>query len=137
MWVNVIDYWALWLPLLVVVSLHLLEFSKSQTGALSPKDVPAVMRKRLQIYSFQSEEEYLDCHIKGAKRIDITDIDTDAFLMEIEKKYPVFCYCNDGKQSYRYFQRVQGTQKAYWLAGGLVENASKIAKYCVWRVFDD
>jgi len=137
MFVKILDLWAVWLPLLIVVSFHLLEKSQSQVGVLLPKDLKDIMRKRIQIFSFQTQEQYSECHIKGAKRIDITEIDPDAFAMLIEKKYPVFCYCNDGVQSYRYFEHIQSLQKSYWLSAGLEPNAGKISKYCIWRVEDD
>jgi len=135
--INIIDYWAIWLPLLIVVSLHFHEQTQSQTGVVYPKNMPEIMRKRIQIFSFQTQEQYDTCHIKGARRIDITDIDPDALMMLIEKKYPVLCYCNDGVQSYRYFEHVHSLQKSYWLAGGLNSAAVKIEKYCIWRIQDD
>ena len=133
MFVNLIDYWALWLPLIVVISLHLLEKSQSQAGVIYPKNMPELMRKRIQIFSFQTKEQFEECHIKGSRHIDITEIDPDALLMLIEKKYPVLCYGNDGVQSHRYFEHIHNLQKSFWLAGGLNQAAEKIEKYCIWR----
>ena len=133
MFVKILDLWALWLQLLIVVSFHLLEKSQSQAGVLYPKNIPEIMRKRIQIFSFQTQEQFNECHIKGARRVDITEIDPDAFALLLEKKYPVFCYCNDGIQSYRYFEHIQSLQKSYWLSDGLEANADKISKYCIWR----
>ncbi len=135
--INIIEYWGIWLPLLIVVSLHLHEQSQSKTGVTYPKNMPEIMRKRIQIFSFQTKEQYEACHIKGSRRIDITEIDPDALMMLIEKKYPVLCYCNNGVQSYRYFSHVHGLQKSYWLAGGLNSAADKIEKYCIWSTVND
>jgi rhodanese-related sulfurtransferase len=137
MLVSILDHWALWLPLLVVVSLHLLERTQSQAGVIYPKDMPEIMRKRIQIFSFQTQEQFDNCHIKGSKRIDITEIDPDAFMMMIEKKYPILCYCDSGVQSYRYFEHIQSLQKSYWLAPGLNGCSDKIVKYCIWKINDD
>lgn len=137
MLVNLIDHWALWLPLVAVISLHLLEKTQSQTGVIYPKTMPEIMRKRIQIFSFQTQEQFEKCHIKGAKRIDVNDIDPDALLLMIEKKYPVLCYCNDGVQSYRYFEHICGSQRSYWLSGGLNACSDKIQKYCIWSVHED
>ena len=132
-----IDHWALWLPLIIVLSLHLLEKTQSQAGVIYPKTMPDIMRKRIQIFSFQTKEQFDQCHLKGARRIDINEIDPDALLLMIEKKYPVLCYCNDGVQSYRYFEHIHSLQKSYWLAGGLNACSGKIQKYCIWSVKDD
>lgn len=135
--INVLDYWAIWLPILVVVSFHLFERSQCQTGVIYPKDLPELMRKRIQIFSFQTQEQFDNCHIKGSRRIDITEIDPDAFVLMLEKKYPILCYCSDGVQSHRYFERVQSLHKSFWLSGGIDGCQEKIAKYCIWSEKDD
>lgn len=135
--INILDYWAIWLPLLIVVSFHLLEQTQSQLGVLYAKDMPSIMRKRIQIFSFQTQEQFDACHIKGSKRIDVTEVDPAAFVLMVEKKYPVLCYCADGVQSYRYFEYVQTIQRSYWLSGGLDACQDKIAKYCIWSKNDD
>lgn len=135
--INILDYWAVWVPILVVVSFHLLERTQSQVGVLYAKDIPDIMRKRIQIFSFQSKEQFDACHIKGSKWVDITETDTAAFGLMIEKKYPVLCYCSDGVQSQRYFDYIQTVQKSYWLSGGLDACQEKIAKYCIWSKEDD
>jgi rhodanese-related sulfurtransferase len=135
--INLLDYWAIWLPILVVVSLHLFERTQCQTGVIYAKDLHGLMRKRIQVFSFQTKEEFDNCHIKGSKRIDIMEIDPDAFVLMVEKKYPVLCYCSDGVQSYRYFERVQPVHKSFWLSGGIDACQEKIAKYCIWSENDE
>lgn len=134
---DILDHWAIWLPLLVVVSFHLFERSQSQAGVIYPKNMPEIMRKRIQVFSFQTQEQYEACHIKGAKRIDILEVDPDAFVLMLEKKYPVLCYCSDGVQSHRYFEHIQSLHKSYWLHGGMDACQDKIAKYCIWGEEDD
>ena len=129
---NIIENWAIWVPLVTVVSLHLLKKSQSQAGYIYPKDMSSLLRKRVQVFSFQTQEQFDTCHIKGARRVDITEIDPDAFMLMIEKKYPVFCYCADGVQSYRYFTHIQPYQKAYWLSNGMISCQDKIEKFCIW-----
>lgn len=135
--INLLDYWAIWLPISVVVSLHLFERTQSQAGVIYAKDLHGIMRKRIQIFSFQTQEEFDNCHIKGSRRIDIMEIDPDAFVLMVEKKYPVLCYCSDGVQSYRYFERVQPVHKSFWLSGGIDACQEKIAKYCIWSENDE
>ena len=134
---NFLDHWAIWVPLIAVFSLHLLEKSQAQAGVVYPKNMKDIMRKRIQVLSFQTQEQYDTCHIKGAKRIDITELDPDALMLILEKKYPILCYCNDGIQSYRYFQHIQPLQKSFWLAGGLHACQDKIQKYCIWSEKDE
>lgn len=135
--VNVLDYWAIWLPIMIMVSLHMFERTQNQAGVISSKGLPEIMRKRIQIFSFQTQEQFKNCHIKGSKRIDITETDPDAFVLMVEKKYPILCYCSDGIQSHRYFERVQPLHKSYWLSGGLESCQDKIEKYCIWSEDDD
>jgi rhodanese-related sulfurtransferase len=137
MFVKILDLWAVWLPLLIIGSLHLFEKTQSQAGVIYPKDFPEIMRKRIQVFSFQTQDQFDQCHIKGAKRIDVTETDPDAFALLLEKKYPVICYCNDGVQSQRYFEHIQSLQKSFWLSGGLETHADKISKWCIWRLDND
>lgn len=134
---NMIENWAIWLPVITVVSFHLLERSQSQAGVIYPKDMPDLMRKRIQIFSFQTQEQFDACHIKGSKRIDVSEVDPDAFMLIIEKKYPVFCYCSDGVQSYRFFTHIQPYQKSFWLSKGINSCQDKIEKYCIWSDVDE
>lgn len=129
---NILDYWAIWLPISVVISLHVFERTQCQTGVIYAKDLPGIMRKRIQIFSFQTQEQFDACHIKGSRRIDITETDPDAFVLMVEKKYPILCYCSDGIQSHRYFEHIQPLHKTFWLSGGLDACQDKISKYCVW-----
>ena len=129
---QILEYWMIWLPPIVVGGLHVFERSQEQIGVIYPDDIKGLMRKRIQIFSFQTEEEYNLCHLKGAKRIDINVVDPDAFLLKLEKKYPILCYCEKGIQSSRYFQRSQSMQKSYWLSGGLSSCKDKINRYCIY-----
>jgi|GEM_PF-4645231 rhodanese-related sulfurtransferase len=135
--INFLDYWAVWLPILVVVSMHAFERTQSQAGVIYSKDLHGIMRKRTQIFSFQTLDQFNNCHIKGSIRVDITEIDPDAFVLMIGKKYPILCYCSDGVQSYRYFERIQPLHKSFWLSGGLNAGQDKVSKYCVWSENED
>ena len=122
--------WPLWLPIIIAFIMHAVEKSRAGVGCIYAADLPAIMRRRVQIFSFQSQASFDRCHIKGSQRVDITEIDPDAFLLMLEKKYPVLCYCDDGVQSKRYFQHIIEHQKSYWLADGLSANQVKIQRYC-------
>lgn len=128
-----INMWPIWLPVLIVFSMHAYERTKSGVGYIYPKDLKVLMRRRINIFSFQSRDSYEACHIKGAIHVDITEIDPDALLLLIEKRYPIFCYCDDGTQSMRYFTKLQEQQKAFWLVGGLHGAGNELDKYCIKR----
>jgi rhodanese-related sulfurtransferase len=127
--IDLIELWPLWLPILIALMMHAFEKSKTGVGCIYALDLPPIMRRRLQIYSFQSKDSYVKKRIKGSQHIDITEIDPDAFLLMLEKKYPVLCYCDDGIQSKRYFQHIIDYQKAYWLTGGLELNQLEMKNY--------
>ncbi|MDC3181222.1 rhodanese-like domain-containing protein [Gammaproteobacteria bacterium] len=127
--IDLIELWPLWLPIIVALIMHAFEKSKTGVGCIYAQDLPPIMRRRLQIYSFQTKESFQERRVKGSVHIDITEIDPDAFLLMLEKKYPVLCYCDDGVQSKRYFQHISEYQKAYWLAGGLDGNQSQMKNY--------
>ena len=89
---------------------------------LEKSQYQALVEKGFTIIDVRTPEEYEDCHIEGARNINIK---SEAFLTEIEnlsKTDTLLVYCRSGRRSL-YAAQVMvsfGFQKIYDLEGGFL-----------------
>ncbi len=121
----VVQHWALWLALVVLLALIIRHETSSQAGGvrfLSPQQVTQyINHENGVVVDIREKEAFSSGHILNAMHIPFSELDAKLKKLQKYKSKPIILACATGQQVARFGARLrkEGFEKVFSLKGGI------------------